>query len=36
LQFGDRQTDRLTNRWLHEAALAVTSGSLITQIIRCS
>ena len=36
MQYGDRQTDRqtnkLTNRWtdpLHEAALAVASGSLI-------
>ena len=32
LQFGDRQTDKQTNRWTrpsHEAALAVASGGLI-------
>ena len=32
LYFGDRQTDKQTNRWtwpLHEAALAVASGGLI-------
>jgi len=33
LYFGDRQTDKQTNRWtgpLHEAALAVASGGLAT------
>jgi len=37
LQFGDRQTDRQTNRWTrpsHEAALAVASGGLITAVAR--
>jgi len=32
LHFGDRQTDRQTNRWtpsMHQAALAVASGRLI-------
>jgi len=34
LQFGDRQTNKQTNRWtcpLHEAALAITSCGLIKQ-----
>jgi len=35
LQFGDRQTNRQTNRWtgpLHEAALAIASGCFIIVI----
>jgi len=35
LQFGDKQTERQTNRWTrpsHEAALAVASGGLITAV----
>jgi len=34
LQFGDRQTNKQTNRWtvpMHEAALAVASGGLISE-----
>ena len=35
LYFGDRQTDEQTNRWtgpMHEAALAVASGGLISRL----
>jgi len=35
LHFGDRQTNRQTNRWtgpLHEAALAVANGDLTSRV----